>query len=183
MVRRPFRRDNRGVLKLITLVLVFLVAATPAQAGARPGTYGASLGSHSMLYLNTRPAEQEAMFRATAKAGVRYLRMDFAVGLVFPYGERDYGAVERVDALADDYDVELLGVITTTPWYIAACPGGSTDHLDRCAPARQHERTWRNMVMRMVRHAPHVRYWELGNEPDIGSTVIGGPAWYARAPT
>jgi hypothetical protein len=180
MVRRPLWRDNRDVLTAILLVLVLLVAATPASAGARPGTYGVSLGSHAMLYLNTPPAEQEAMFRATAKAGVRYLRMDFAVGLVFPYGERDYRAVERVDELAEKYDVEVLGVITTTPWYLAACPGGRTDHLDQCAPAREHERTWRNMVTRLVRHAPHVRNWELGNEPDNGSTVIGGPAEYAR---
>jgi hypothetical protein len=180
MVRRPLRRDNRDVLTALVLVLAFLVAATPASAGARPATYGAGLGSHSMLYLNTRPAEQEAMFRATAKAGVRYLRMDFAVGLVFPYGERDYRAVERVDALGEEYGIEVLGVITTTPGYLAACPGGTTDHLDQCAPARQHERTWRTMVMRMVRHAPHVRHWELGNEPDNGSTVMGGPAEYAR---
>lgn len=168
------------MLKFIALVLVVLVAATPALAGARPGTYGANLGSHSMLYLNTEPIEQEALFRATAKAHLAYLRMDFAVGIVFPWGEPDYRAVERVDALAAKYDVEVLGVITCTPWYIAACPGGSTDHLDRCAPARQHDATWRKMVTRIVRRAPHVRYWELGNEPDNGSTFIGGPAEYAR---
>jgi hypothetical protein len=168
------------VLKVIAIFLVFLVAATPALAGARPGTYGERLGSHSMLYLNTRPAEQEAMFRATAKAGVRYLRMDFAVGLVFPWGKRDYSAVERVDALAVKYGVEVLGVITNTPWYIAECPGGSTEHLDRCAPARRYEARWRRMVMRIARHAPHVRCWELGNEPDNASTFIGGPAEYAR---
>jgi hypothetical protein len=139
-----------------------------------------SLGSHSMLYLNTKPAEQEAMFRATAEARVRFLRMDFAVGLVFPYGKPDFRAVERVDALAAAYDVEVLGVITSTPWYIAQCPDGSTDHLERCAPARRYGGTWRRMVARMARHAPHVRYWELGNEPDNGSTFIGGPAEYAR---
>jgi hypothetical protein len=49
-----------------------------------------------MLYLNTEPALQEAMFRASAAAGVRYLRMDFAIGLVFPSGEPDFAAVEGV---------------------------------------------------------------------------------------
>jgi hypothetical protein len=36
------------------------------------------------------------------------------------------------------------------------------------------------MVKRMVRHAPNVRLWELGNEPDNGATFAGGPAEYAR---
>jgi hypothetical protein len=106
--------------------------------------------------------------------------MDFAVGLVFTMDGPDYVAVERVDALADKYGVEVLGVITTTPWFIARCPGGDTKHLERCAPAPEHERTWRRMVRRMVRHAPNVRSWELGNEPDNGSTFIGGAAEYAR---
>jgi hypothetical protein len=164
-------------VKLAALLLVGLLVPAPA-IGA--GTYGASLGSHAMLYLNTEPALQEAMFRASAQAGVRYLRMDFAVGLVFTGGKPDFDAVERVDALAAAYGVEVLGVITSTPWYVAQCPDGSTDHLDRCGPAPEYERTWRRMVMRIARHAPNVRHWELGNEPDSGATFIGGPAEYAR---
>jgi hypothetical protein len=106
--------------------------------------------------------------------------MDFAVGLVFPWGEPDFAAVERVNALAAAYDVEVLGVITTTPWYIARCPDGSSDRLDRCGPAPGQERTWRRMVRRIARRAPNVHHWELGNEPDNGSAFNGGPAEYAR---
>jgi len=173
-------RDNGRVLKLAASVLVFVIISAPAFAGARPGTYGSSLGSHSMVYLNMAPEQQEAVFRATAEAGVRYLRMDFAVGLVFPPGEPDFAAVKRVNALAEKYRLEVLGVITNTPGYIARCPDGSTDHLDRCGPAPAYERTWRRMVKRMVRRAPNVRFWEMGNEPDNGSTFVGGPAEYAR---
>jgi hypothetical protein len=168
------------VLGVLVLILLLLIAPAPAAATDRPATFGASLGSHAMLYLNTEPALQEAMFRASAEAEVRYLRMDFAVAIVFPWGEPDFTAVERVNALAAAYDIEVLGVITSTPWYIAECADGSTDRLDRCGPAPGHERTWRRMVKRMVRHAPNVRHWELGNEPDNSSTFIGGPPEYAR---
>jgi hypothetical protein len=168
------------VLVLVALVLAALLIPSPAFARARSDTYGARLGSHAMLYLNTEPALQEEMFHVTAESGVRYLRMDFAVGLVFPWGEPDFAAVERVNALAATYRVDVLGVITTTPWYIASCPDGSSDHLDRCGPAPQHERLWRRMVKRIARHAPNVRLWELGNEPDNPSNLLGGPAEYAR---
>jgi hypothetical protein len=132
-----------------------------------------------MLYLNTPPEQQEAMFRATADAGLRHLRMDFAIGIVFPGGRPDFSAVDRVDALAATYAIDVLGVITTTPGRLAECPGGATEHLDRCAPAARHERRWSRMVARVVRRASHVRFWELGNEPD-GFGFIGGPHDYAR---
>jgi hypothetical protein len=132
-----------------------------------------------MLYLNTPPEQQEALFRATAEAGLRHLRMDFAIGIVFPGGGADFSAVERVDALAAAYGIEVLGVITTTPWRIAACPGGATEHLERCAPAARFERRWSRMVARVARRAPHVRLWELGNEPD-GFGFLGDPHDYAR---
>jgi len=39
-----------------------------------------------MVYLNSTPAQHEAVFRATSQAGLRYLRMDFAVGLAYVTG-------------------------------------------------------------------------------------------------
>jgi hypothetical protein len=158
--------------------LICTVVCLAAAPG--PGTYGGRLGAHSMIYLNSTPAEQEAAFAATAAAGLRYLRMEFAVGQIFPYGGEDFSAVDRVNALAGRYGVEVLGVVTTTPWYIAACPGGATEHLDRCAPAPAWEGTWRDMVARLAQRASNVRFWELGNEPDIGYGFTGPPADYAR---
>jgi hypothetical protein len=170
------------VPKIAALVLACLLVSAPAvAAAAERDTYGASLGSHAMLYLNTEPELQEAMFRASAEARARYLRMDFAVSIVFPWGKRaDFEAVERVNELAATYGVEVLGVVTNTPWYIAGCPGRSLSDLERCAPAREHQRTWRRMVTRIVRHAPNIHHWELGNEPDSSSSFIGGPGEYAR---
>ena len=36
------------------------------------------------------------------------------------------------------------------------------------------------MVARVVRRASNVRFWELGNEPDVGFGFFGPPADYAR---
>ncbi len=167
------------MLRTALILLAVWLAVAPNVLAATPGTYGAHLGAHSMIYLNSTPAEQKAAFATTAAAGLRYLRMDFAVGQIYPQGGVDFSAVDRVNALAAAYRVEVLGVVTTTPWYIAACPGGATEHLDRCAPAPQHRVRWRRMVARLARRASNVRFWELGNEPDIGFGFVGTPADYA----
>jgi hypothetical protein len=159
-----------------------VLAAAPARADL-PGkrTYGAHLGSHSMLYLNSTAEQQEALFRATSEAGVRYLRMDFTMPAVFTLDGADYSAVERIDALAERYGVQVLGVITETPWFVSACePGGSFVHLSRCAPHPRHEGRYRDMVAQVVARAPNVRFWELGNEPDDPRVFHGSPADYAR---
>jgi hypothetical protein len=159
-------------------IAVLVLAGLAPPAGA--ATYGDRMGSHSMVYLDTPPAQQRAMFRATAAAGVGMLRMDFAVGQVFPRGGRDYAAVDRVNALAQAFGVDVLGVITTTPWYIGDCPPGVDDrNAERCAPAVRYERRWRRMVARLARRASSVSAWELGNEPD-GFGFAGGPHEYAR---
>lgn len=170
-------------VSLICFVVCLAVLATAPITAATVrggGSYGARLGAHSMIYLNSPPAEQELAFKLTAASGVRFLRMDFAVAQVFSRGGEDFTAVDRVNALAARYGVEVLGVITTTPWYIAECPGGATDTLPQCAPAEQHAATWRRMVAKIAQHASNVRFWELGNEPDIGFGFVGPPADYAR---
>ena len=182
----PVFRDNGGVpntsfLRSLACAVIALTAAAAPSAAASPdpGSYGAKLGSHSMIYLNSAPAHQEAMFRAAGDAGVRYLRMDFAIGAVFQFGGTDFSGVDRVNALAARYGIAVLGVITVTPWYIAECPE-PVAQLDRCGPAAAHEDTWRDMVYRVVRRAGNVRRWELGNEPDNGFGFGGGAAEYAR---
>jgi hypothetical protein len=157
-----------------------LATAVALAAAVPSATYGDRLGSHSMLYLNSTPAQQEALFRATSEAGLRYLRMDFAIGLVFRWNGTDFSAVERIDDLAARYRVRVLGVITETPWYISGCPDVPSHLVGRCAPAPGHEATWRDMVTQVVRRAPHVRHWELGNEPDDPRTFIGSPSDYVR---
>jgi hypothetical protein len=159
---------------------VLRVAAAIALAAVTPPTYGERLGSHSMLYLDSTPAQQEALFRATSEAGLRYLRMDFAIGLVFRWDGTDFSVVDRIDDLAARYRIRVLGVITETPWYISGCQGAPGELLGRCAPAAEHEARWRDMVAAVVRRAPNVRHWELGNEPDDPRTFVGTPSDYAR---
>ena len=156
-----------------------MLLATALLAAALP-TYGDHLGSHSMLYLNSTPTQQEALFRATSEAGLKYLRMDFAIGLVFRWDGTDFSAVNRIDDLAARYRIRVLGVITETPWFISGCPEVPPHLVGRCGPAPEHEATWRDMVSQVVRRAPNVRHWELGNEPDDPGTFLGSPSDYAR---
>ena len=164
----------------IALLTVVAVLAFAPVAAAAPRTYGDRLGSHSMLYLNSTPAHQKALFRAAAEAGLRFLRMDFALGLVFRPDGADFTAVDRIDALATRYRVRVLAVLTEIPWFIADCGSLPWTHMGRCPPARAHEATWRDMVFRVARRARHVRHWQLGNEPDDQRTFVGTPGDYAR---
>jgi hypothetical protein len=159
---------------------VLRIAAAIALATASPPSYGERLGSHSMLYLNSTAAQQEALFRATSEAGLKYLRMDFAIGLVFRRDGADFSAVDRIDDLAARYRIRVLGVITETPSHISGCPEVPSHLVGRCGPAPEHEATWRDMVSQVVRRAPNVRYWELGNEPDDPGTFVGSPSDYVR---
>jgi hypothetical protein len=175
--------DKPAMPRLFAVALVAaLLVAAPARADVpAKRTYGAHLGSHSMLYLNSTAAQQEALFRAAAEAGVRYLRMDFTMPAVFTLDGTDFSAVERIDALAEHYGLQLLGVITETPWFISGCEAGVPfELLGRCAPQPRHEARWRDMVAQVVARAPGVRFWELGNEPDDPRTFRGTPADYAR---
>jgi hypothetical protein len=160
------------------LAVAALAGGSPAEA--QPATYGARLGAHSMLYLNSTAAQQEAVFRAASVAGLRYLRMDLAVGNVFRWDGTDFSAVDRIGELAARYRMRVLGTITETPWHIAGCAGVPFELLGRCAPAREHEATWRDMVFEVVRRARDIRHWELGNEPDDPRTFIGSAGDYAR---
>src|SRR5215213_10127351 len=65
-VRRQSARSSPPSPPLVALTIAgSLVLAGAACAGVpRKGSFGARLGSHSMLYLNSAPAQQRAMFIA-----------------------------------------------------------------------------------------------------------------------
>ena len=159
-------------------------AATLAAAPARAETYGARLGAHSMLYLNSSPAEPRALFRATHEAGVRSIRLDFTMGAVFGFLKRpDFAPVDRVNALARRYRLEVDAVLTGLPFWLADCPRDTPlMEMSKCPPRPDAEAEWSQMVAAVVRRSPAVTAWELGNEPDVagGRFFIGTPAAYAR---
>ena len=126
------------------------------------------------------PSSRRPCSAPASEAGLTYLRLDFAVGIVFRWDGTDFSAVDRIDELAARYRMRVLGVITETPWHIAGCAGVPFELLGRCAPAAEHEATWRDMVSQVVRRARNVRHWELGNEPDDPRIFIGSPSDYAR---
>jgi len=159
-------------------------AATLTAAPARAETYGTVLGAHSMLYLDSPLAHQDALFRAAYDARVGSIRLDFTMGAVFMFLERaDYNAVDRVNALARRYALQVDAVITGLPFWLADCPPGtSLPDMSKCPPRPDAEAEWSRMVAAVVRRSPDVRFWELGNEPDVGGGrfFIGSPAAYAR---
>ena len=140
-----------------------------------------------MLYLNSSPAEQRALFRATHDARLRSIRLDFTMGAVFGFMARpDFAPVDRVTALARRYRLQVDAVLTGLPFWLADCPPGTPlVEMSKCPPRPDAEAEWARMVMAVVRRSPAVGNWELGNEPDVpgGRFFIGTPAAYARAAT
>ena len=159
-------------------------AAALTTAPARAETYGERLGAHSMLYLNSAPAEQRALFRASHDARVRSIRLDFTMGAVFGFlSPPDFAAVDRVNALARRYGLQVDAVLTGLPFWLADCPPGTPlEAMSKCPPRPDAEAEWSQMVAAVVRRSPAVTSWELGNEPDVagGRFFIGTPAAYAR---
>ena len=137
-----------------------------------------------MLYLDSSPAQQAALFRAAHEARVRSIRLDFTMGAVYRFlAEPDFAAVDRVNALARRYRLQVDAVLTGLPFWLADCPPGTAFmDLSKCPPRPDAEAEWSRMVTAVVRRSPAVRFWELGNEPDVpgGRFFIGSPAAYAR---
>ncbi len=162
-------------------------AAAISAAPARAETYASRLGAHSMLYLDSSPAQQAALFRAAHEARVRSIRLDFTMGAVYRFlAEPDFSAVDRVNALARRYRLQVDAVLTGLPFWLADCPPDTAFmDLSKCPPRPDAEAEWARMVTAVVRRSPAVRFWELGNEPDVpgGRFFIGSPAAYARMAT
>lgn len=182
-LRHPAR--IRLAAAMVALAAALTLASTSSAGVPKKGSYGTRLGSHSMVYLNSAPAQQEAMFIAARDAGVRYLRLDITMAVTFgPSGTEDYTALRRVDALAAKYRINVLGVLTGPTWWMTDCPSGTTsDKLETCPLAAENEPAWAGMVAKTVRNAPHIRHWELFNEPNGAWLYDWTPDQYAHLAT
>ena len=165
---------------------VALACAAPlaAAATAHAERLAGRLGAHSMLYLDSTPAQQRALFRAAHDARVGSIRLDFTMGAVFRFLEQpDFRPVDRVNALARRFHLQVDAVITGLPFWLADCPAGTAfADMSKCPPRADAEREWAGMVRAVVARSPAVGAWELGNEPDVagGRFFIGPPSAYAR---
>ena len=114
----------------------------------------------------------------------RSIRLDFTMGAVFGFMARpDFAPVDRVNALARRYRLQVDAVLTGLPFWLADCPADTPlVEMSKCPPRPDAEAEWARMVMAVVRRSPAVSSWELGNEPDVpgGRYFIGTPSAYAR---
>jgi hypothetical protein len=164
---------------------VALACAAPLTAAtAHAERLAGRLGAHSMLYLDSSPAQQEALFRAAHEARVGSIRLDYTMGAVFRFLDQpDFAPVDRVNALARRYRLRVVAVITGLPFWLADCPAGTGfPDMSKCPPRADAEAEWGAMVRTVAARSPAVRAWELGNEPDVpgGRFFIGTPPAYAR---
>src|SRR5688572_15533597 len=128
---------NRRVrLSALAIIAAAISLSGPGTAGA--ATWDASaIASHAMLYLDSPPAFREAMFREAAASGATSIRVDVPIPAIVrgPSGERSWAELDDVARLARKYDIEVVGLIYGTPWWMAKCPD-RTEDLDyyECPP-------------------------------------------------
>src|SRR5215210_7687 len=118
------------------LIGVILSMAVASSAGAATWD-GSAIASHAMLYLDAPPAFREAMFREAAASGATSIRVDVPIPAIVRgrEGERSWEELDDVMRLAREYDLEIVGLIYGTPWWLARCPD-RTEDLDyyECPP-------------------------------------------------
>ena len=139
----------------------------PAPAGAHLRR-AARRPFDALPQLHRRPQQEAAVPR---RAGGRsaYLRLDFAVGIVFRWDGTDFSAVDRIDELAARYRIGSSARSRRRRGTSPAAPAAPPITSAAARPPPRYEATWRDMVFQIVRRARNVRHWELGNEPDIGT--------------
>src|SRR3954451_9889397 len=108
------------------VVLAALATSLSSAGAARAATWDASaIASHAMLYLDSPPAFREAMFREAAASGATSIRVDVPIPAIVrsPDGERSWAELDDVARLGRKYDLQVVGLIYGTPWWLAEWPG------------------------------------------------------------
>src|SRR5215213_897569 len=113
----------------LAVLATSLTGAGTATATAAPNWTASAIASHAMLYLDSPPAFREAMFREAAASGATSIRVDVPIPAIVRgrEGERSWEALDDVTRLAREYDLEVVGLIIGTPWWLARCPDRTED--------------------------------------------------------
>jgi hypothetical protein len=159
-----------------------LCAALTVPAGASASNRAHNpIGVHSMLFLDHPFSAKDAMFKEAAAVGAGEIRVDIALAGVFPVagGAPQWDAVDQYMRLARRYHLKVLANLLATPWYLAACPDGTSFGDSYRCPASD-PRQWGRAAGAIAAHTRGViNDFEIVNEPDGRWAFLGTPQQYA----
>ncbi len=116
------------------------------------------------------------MFKEAAALGATTIRLNIALGAVFPTpnGPPDWRGTDQYMTLARRYHLRVLAVLHATPWYMVDRPDG-----DYHCPPKDPEQ-WARQAGVIAAHTRGViSYFEIVNEPDGNWAFHGTPQQYA----
>jgi hypothetical protein len=151
---------------------------------AHAGTWDASaVASHAMLYLDSPPGFREAMFREAAATGATSIRVDVPIPTVVrgPSGERSWSELEDVERLARKYDLDVVGLLYGTPWWMAQCPRHPAPGVQfyMCPP--RNAKAFARLAAEIARRTRGtIDTWQILNEPNNRYVFAGDVRQYAR---
>jgi hypothetical protein len=132
-----------------------------------------------MLQLDDPPPFMEAMFAQAAAMHASAIRLDVAPALIFSSQSQppDFSGLDAVVALAQRYDLRVIGDLLTIPTWMAQC-ATPTSNPSRCAT--DDLAGYAAVISQIVTRAdPVIRDWEVWNEPDTAEFFDGTPQQYA----
>ncbi len=132
-----------------------------------------------MLQLDDPPSFMEAMFAQAAAMHASAIRLDVAPALVFSSQGQppDFSGLNEVVALAQRYDLTVVGDLLTIPTWMADC-ATPTSTPSRCAT--NDLSGYASVISQIAARAdPVIRDWEVWNEPDAAQFFDGTPQQYA----
>ena len=135
-----------------------------------------------MLQLNDPDSFMQSMFAQAAAMHASSIRLDIAPSLVFssPGAPADFSGLDEVMALAQQYNLRVVGDLYTIPWWISNCQS-PTDLSGMTLCGTDDLSDYGSIISQIVSHAdPVIRYWEIWNEPDDSQYFTGTPQQYAQ---
>src|ERR1700756_5306937 len=158
---------RRAVRRLVVVLALILAAMASVSSAAAAGL--APIGAHSMLQLTDPYAFMQAMFAEAAAMHGSAIRLDVAPAIVFggnPDQPPDFSGLDEVTGLAEQYHLQVVGDLTTIPWWISNCQV-PTDLPQMHLCGTDDLADYGAMIREIVARAdPTIRYWEIWNEPD-----------------
>lgn len=167
---------------LCALLLLCCVANGASVSEELDGSYwGVNCGIFAF------PTQQgHRILSAAAGIGFAWVRDDFTAWKSFSAPQ---SWVRAKGKMYQNHNLEVLGVLgygldkySTKPVGLHQSPRDPTFYPPRnlFLPVSSRQNHWASYVRAVMESLPHIRYWEVWNEPNICSTYLGNPdpVWY-----